>query len=66
MRLNVFREYSLIEVLSYRVCPGRHLAMDSLFALTASMLATLRFEALKDSNGQPIPVPEEYTSGFVS
>lgn len=59
-------EWRLIEVLRYRVCPGRHLAMDTLFAAAASILATFRLDPLIDASGQPIPVREEYSSGLTS
>jgi hypothetical protein len=47
---------------SSRVCPGRHMAIDTLWIVIASVLAAL--EISKSDEDAEIP-PEHFTSGFV-
>ncbi|KDQ58241.1 hypothetical protein JAAARDRAFT_57969 [Jaapia argillacea MUCL 33604] len=39
-----------------RMCPGRHLAMNSFFIMAASLLAVFNIEKAKDAEGNEIPV----------
>jgi len=48
-----------------RACPGRQLAEASLFITVASLVAVFDIKHAKDSNGQEMPVRDEFTSGFV-
>ncbi|KAF8574658.1 cytochrome P450 [Ramaria rubella] len=49
-----------------RVCPGRHLAMNSLFIGAASVLKVFNIAHAKDIDGNDILVAPWYTSGIVS
>ncbi|KAF8581749.1 cytochrome P450 [Ramaria rubella] len=49
-----------------RVCPGRHLAMNSLFIGVASVLKVFNIAPAKDIDGNNILVEPSYTSGIVS
>ncbi|KAI0028105.1 CyP450 monooxygenase [Vararia minispora EC-137] len=49
-----------------RICPGRHMARSSIWIAVASILASFDIGPVKDKQGRPIPVKEEYTSGIVS
>ena len=48
-----------------RICPGMHLAIDSMFVSIAMSLATLNIDKKKDANGQYIEPRVEYTTGIV-
>ncbi|KAL4259182.1 cytochrome P450 family protein [Pleurotus pulmonarius] len=43
-----------------RICPGRHFAFNSLWILTATILATLNLTAGRDENGKVVPPPLEF------
>jgi len=47
-----------------RICPGRHLARDSLFIQVASVLHTFNITPAVDENGEPVEINYELTSGF--
>nr|BAK09388.1 cytochrome P450 [Postia placenta] len=49
-----------------RVCPGQLLAEDTLFLLIASVLSTMNITKPIGSDGLPIDVNVEYTSGAIS
>ncbi|KAI0062677.1 cytochrome P450 [Artomyces pyxidatus] len=49
-----------------RICPGRHLAENTLFIVAASFLATYSIGKAKDKQGNEIPVGREYTGGLIS
>ncbi|KAG1782160.1 cytochrome P450 [Suillus placidus] len=48
-----------------RVCPGRWFAENSLWTATAAILAVLRIDHARDSNGDRIEVKPEITTGMV-
>ena len=48
-----------------RVCPGRHMAADSIWLTVAAALACLDIGKAKDERGREIEVREEFKSGFV-
>ena len=48
-----------------RICPGIHLAIDSMFVTIAMSLATLNIDKKKDVNGQFIEPQVEYSTGSV-
>lgn len=47
-----------------RVCPGRHMAYDSLWLSMASLLAVFNIRKAKDSAGNDITPEAEYHYGF--
>ncbi|KAG2056804.1 cytochrome P450 [Suillus hirtellus] len=47
-----------------RTCPGRWFAENSLWTATAAILAVLRIDHAKDSNGNKIEVKPEFTAGL--
>ncbi|PBL03455.1 cytochrome P450 [Armillaria gallica] len=49
-----------------RVCPGRHLALNTVWITIASMAATLSFSKAIDPEGRVIEPSDTYTDGFVS
>ena len=48
------------------ICPGRHLAEDSIFIVVASILKMYTISLAKDAEGNEIPVVPRFTSGFIS
>ncbi|KAG2747298.1 cytochrome P450 [Suillus brevipes Sb2] len=48
-----------------RICPGRWFAENSLWTAAASILAVLRIDHAKDSNGHRIEVKPQFCSGLV-
>ncbi|KAJ6550242.1 cytochrome P450 [Mycena capillaripes] len=48
-----------------RICPGKHLASDSLWLTIASMLATMDIKKAVDEEGKVVEPSYEYTSGLV-
>lgn len=46
-----------------RICPGRFVAHDSVWILTACLFAVFDIQPYKDSTGQPILPSVEYTYG---
>ncbi|KAK0234199.1 cytochrome P450, partial [Armillaria fumosa] len=49
-----------------RICPGRYLALDTVWIAIASMVSTLSFSKAVDSECRVIELSESYTSGFCS
>ncbi|TFY78585.1 hypothetical protein EWM64_g5427 [Hericium alpestre] len=49
-----------------RICPGRFLALSSMWITIASILATFNISKAKDENGNEIEPVDSYTSGMVS
>jgi len=49
-----------------RICPGRHLASESLFLNVVCILAMFDIEKALDEHGKPIMPKEEFTSGTLS
>ena len=61
------RRVDVLNMLRYfRICPGRHLAEDSIFIVVASILKLYTISLAKDAEGNEIPVVARYTSGFIS
>lgn len=48
-----------------RICPGRHLAVDSVWITVASVLSVFEVTAPLDELGNPIRPNEEYTTGLL-
>lgn len=48
-----------------RRCPGRHLAMESMWIAISYVLATLSVQKAKDASGNVVEPSEEYTSGML-
>ncbi|CAK5271974.1 unnamed protein product [Mycena citricolor] len=49
-----------------RICPGRHLAVDTLWITIASILATFDIEKILDESGDPVEPSYAYHWGIVS
>ncbi|EIM91747.1 cytochrome P450 [Stereum hirsutum FP-91666 SS1] len=49
-----------------RICPGRHLAEDSLFITAATMLSVFNILPCVDDHGNPLKKQVEYTGGTIS
>ncbi|KIJ48234.1 hypothetical protein M422DRAFT_28479 [Sphaerobolus stellatus SS14] len=49
-----------------RICPGRHMAHNSLFIIIASMLQVFEISAPKDTEGRDLPLEYTFSSGFFS
>ncbi|KDQ24423.1 hypothetical protein PLEOSDRAFT_1107353 [Pleurotus ostreatus PC15] len=49
-----------------RICPGKHLAENSVFLFVASILAAFEISAETDLEGNPISLVAEFSSGVVS
>jgi cytochrome P450 len=49
-----------------RICPGRHIADASLFAMVATILATVDIVRAKDAQGNEIIPDIDVTSGLLS
>jgi len=62
--------FRLLELIYYwdvwhrRICPGRYVAVQSMWAAMACILATLRIMNAKDEHGNPIAVVPEFTTGL--
>jgi len=48
-----------------RICPGRHLALASIFITVVSLLSVFSLEKPKDADGSAVEPSMEYTSGLV-
>ncbi|KAI0064830.1 cytochrome P450 [Artomyces pyxidatus] len=48
-----------------RICPGRHVAENTLFIVAASLLTTYSIDKAKDAQGNAIPVGRGYTGAIV-
>ncbi|KAJ7065512.1 cytochrome P450 [Mycena amicta] len=49
-----------------RICPGRHMATETLFISVASILATLNIDKCVDENGNTIEPTYDYFPGIIS
>ena len=47
-----------------RICPGRHIADQNVWAGIVSILATMRISKARDEFGKEIDVKQEFTSGL--
>lgn len=62
------RERAQLALLKYchsRVCPGRYVAVQSMWAAMACILSTIRITNAKDEHGNSIAVVPEFTTGTV-
>ncbi|KAF7760523.1 hypothetical protein Agabi119p4_11199 [Agaricus bisporus var. burnettii] len=48
-----------------RICPGRHIAISTLYLSIATILSVFRIEKAIDENGRVIVPSKEYTSSFI-
>lgn len=48
-----------------RICPGRHLAEDSLFITAATILSVFNILPCIDDDGNPLKTQVEYTGGTI-
>ena len=49
-----------------RVCPGQHMAYDTMWITIACVLASLEIGKAKDGTGREVEVTEEFVSSFVT
>ncbi|KIP07825.1 hypothetical protein PHLGIDRAFT_29862 [Phlebiopsis gigantea 11061_1 CR5-6] len=49
-----------------RICPGRHMAHESMWIVFVSVLATFDIQRIRDVDGAEIVPPEAYSEGFIS
>ncbi|KAF9479115.1 cytochrome P450 [Pholiota conissans] len=49
-----------------RMCPGRHMSDNSLYAIVSSVLAVYNISAPLDEQGKPVEMKAEVTSGLLS
>ncbi|KAF9468328.1 cytochrome P450 [Collybia nuda] len=49
-----------------RVCPGKSLGDNNLFALVTGLMATMNIMSPIGADGKPVNIDPQYTSGFVS
>jgi len=47
------------------ICPGRHFSAETLWLISAHMIATMDIGKAVDENGNMITPPLEFTTGFV-
>lgn len=55
----------LCHLYCFRLCPGRHLALSSVWIVVATVLATFHIAKAKDEYGKEIDVSGDYTDGLV-
>ena len=48
-----------------RICPGRHLAEQSLFAVIASVLSVFSITLPLDEQGNPVPLTGEMNNALI-
>ncbi|KAJ7672235.1 cytochrome P450 [Mycena polygramma] len=65
-RLNINSNPEIAFGFGRRMCPGRFLALDTLWIVIASTLYSYRISKALDSRGQPIEPRVEYTTGLIS
>ena len=51
---------------AYRICPGRHLADQSLFEVIASTLCVFSVALPLDEQGNPMPLTGEMSNGMIT
>ncbi|KAF6755378.1 cytochrome P450 [Ephemerocybe angulata] len=56
--------YSIAFGYGRRICPGRHMSIDSVFLMVASILAMFDINAPKDRNGN-VSIKEDYMDGLL-
>ncbi|KAH8101012.1 cytochrome P450 [Cristinia sonorae] len=49
-----------------RICPGRHMAQNSLYSIMSHVLHTYNITPSLDENGKPVEVKPEMTTGVIS
>ncbi|KIJ47084.1 hypothetical protein M422DRAFT_164403, partial [Sphaerobolus stellatus SS14] len=49
-----------------RICPGRYMAINSVFLAIASILQVFEISKARDESGKEISIDTEFTSGFFS
>ena len=49
-----------------RICPGRHMSDNSLYAIVSSVLAVYDITPSLDDDGRPVKLMAEVTSGLLS
>jgi hypothetical protein len=62
---NKAHDISYLLLYLFRICPGRHIAVSSLYLSIASILSVFRLEKALDENGHPITPSKEYISALI-
>ncbi|KAJ2936604.1 hypothetical protein H1R20_g494, partial [Candolleomyces eurysporus] len=62
----VANPYSAAFGFGRRICPGRHMSLDSLYAVISATLAIFDISPPKDENGNTIPVKPIFSDGLLS
>jgi hypothetical protein len=60
-----FSPIHLYRLSCFRICPGRHLAKDSLWIAIASILALFRISKIKGDDGEEITPPVKFDTGLI-
>jgi len=66
LHLKKLREDTLTEINTPRICPGRHLSNNSLYAVVSSVLAVFDIKPPLDEDGKPSKLNTDVTSGLLS
>lgn len=61
---NVLRD-STITFFGFRICPGRHMAINSVWMAVVSVLATFKISKAKDAQGNEITVEPLFRDGLL-
>jgi len=61
-----YYEDTLTEINTPRICPGRHLSNNSLYAVVSSVLAVFDIKPPLDEDGKPSKLSADVTSGLLS
>lgn len=56
----------MVLIASHRICPGRYMAVDSIFIAVASILKVFNISHAIDSQGNEIPVKASSTLGTIT
>ncbi|RXW15746.1 hypothetical protein EST38_g10108 [Candolleomyces aberdarensis] len=62
----VANPYSAAFGFGRRICPGRHMSLDSIYAMVSATLAIFDISPPKDGNGNTIPVKPIFSDGLLS
>lgn len=54
-----------LSLFGFRICPGRHLAINSVWMAVVSVLATFNFSKAKDAQGNEITVEPLFRDGLL-
>ena len=65
--LRVYVHYTVPNCHTYRICPGRYMAIDSVFIMIATILTVFEIRPrIDESTGEPIEIKAEMKSALLS